>query len=232
MADATKIEAAVRVTVLISGNGTNLQALIDACNTASLPSTTIVRVISNRRAAYGLIRAHAASIPTYYHALPPYKTAYPSSTAAARSAYDADLAKLILADTPDLVVCAGWMHVLAPSFLSALKDAAIPVINLHPALPGCFDGAKAIERAHAAFSAGEVQKTGVMVHYVVEEVDRGEVILQEEVEMRKGEPLHDLEQRIHEIERPLLVRGANIVLGLIRQRKSKGILPATVNSTS
>ncbi|KAI9795907.1 MAG: hypothetical protein M1833_006634 [Piccolia ochrophora] len=208
-----------RLTILISGNGTNLQALIDAAADSTLPHTTIVRVISNRKAAYGLQRATAASIPTHYHPLPPYKSQHPSTPAGvleARHAYDRDLAAVVLADAPDLVVCAGWMHVLSPAFLDVVAAAKVPVINLHPALPGQFDGANAIQRAYEAFRKGEVSKTGVMVHRVVTEVDRGEPVVVKEVEMREGDVEEEVERRVRDAERPLLVEGTRVVLARLR----------------
>lgn len=104
--------AHTRLTVLISGNGSNLQALIDACNTPKLPSTSMVRVISNRKNVYGLERANKAGIPTEYHNLVKYKSKYPDTSAEAkfaqaREVYDKDLAALVLKDRPDVIVCAG-----------------------------------------------------------------------------------------------------------------------------
>jgi len=98
------------------GSGTNLQALIDACSSHLIPHARIVRVLSNRKDAYGLKRAEAANIPTTYHNLLPYSRKHPSSDTSvkhspeARQAYDAELAKLVVEDGPDLVVCAGFMH--------------------------------------------------------------------------------------------------------------------------
>jgi phosphoribosylglycinamide formyltransferase len=125
-----------KATVLISGNGSNLQALIDA-TTTTMPYLRIIRVISNKAKAHGLNRA----IPTSYHNLVSGKYVASGETnqavkQAAREKYDADLAELVLADEPDIVICAGWMHVLAPSFLDPLAQRDVPVINLHPALPG------------------------------------------------------------------------------------------------
>jgi phosphoribosylglycinamide formyltransferase len=158
------------VTVLISGSGTNLQALIDACASGDLPSTRIIRVISNRKDAYGLKRAEAAKIPTLYHNLVAggyYKTEDSKAVkVAARPKYDADLAEIILKDKlTDIVVCAGWMHVLSPSFLERMAAAKVPVINLHPALPEKYNGVGAIERAFDDFQAGKLENntTGVMV---------------------------------------------------------------------
>jgi phosphoribosylglycinamide formyltransferase len=220
MADTTPHS---RLTVLISGNGTNLQAIIDACVASKIPNTSIVRVISNRKAAFGLQRAQKAQIPTTYHNLLVYKKKYPAPVTPdgssedfsdARKAYDADLAAIILEDRPTMVVCAGWMHILTPQFLTPLSNVkpAIPVINLHPALPKMFDGAGAIERAYAAFQRGEIEKTGIMIHYVIAEVDRGPPILVKEIEILKGEPLENLEERIHESEWETIVQGTSIAL--------------------
>ena len=88
----------------------------------------------------------------------------------------------------------------------------IPIINLHPALPGAFDGANAIERAYEAFQQGNIDKTGVMVHRVIQEVDRGEPLVVKEVEMVQGESIEKLEERIHGIEHVAIVEGARRVL--------------------
>ncbi|KAK3214078.1 hypothetical protein GRF29_28g1918359 [Pseudopithomyces chartarum] len=123
-------ESQYNLVVLISGNGSNLQALIDACASSALPNTRITHVISNRKAAYGLTRAAQASIPTTYHNLLPFKRQHPdtpSGTTAARTAYDASLASIILAlsPRPHVIVCAGWMHILTPDFLNPITQAGI-----------------------------------------------------------------------------------------------------------
>lgn len=207
--------------VLISGNGSNLQALIDACASSALPNTRITHVISNRKAAYGLTRAANASIPTTYHNLVPFKRKHPQTeegTAAARTEYDASLADLILKldPRPEIIVCAGWMHILTPDFLNPIADAGVKVINLHPALPGEFAGAGAIERAWEAGKKGEIKRTGVMIHEVIAEVDAGEAIVTKEVDLREGESLDDLETRIHEVEHGLIVEGTRLTLEKIK----------------
>jgi len=140
----------IRLTVLISGNGTNLQAVIDKAQSGNNESAdedqlpvNIVRVLSNRKDAYGLTRAENAGIPTHYHNLVKYKKQHPATAegvTAAREEYDAELAHLILADDPELVACLGFMHVLSPKFLEPLEEAGVKIINLHPALPGQFNG--------------------------------------------------------------------------------------------
>lgn len=99
------------------------------------------------------------------------------------------------------------MHILAPTFLDPLKEAGVPVINLHPALPGQFNGAQAIERAYEAYQQGKIEKTGVMIHYVISEVDMGQPIFTRPIELKRGESLHDLEERIHRNEWEIIVQG-------------------------
>ena len=103
---------------------------------------------------------------------------------------------------PDLIVLAGWMHVLSPAFLDRFP---LRVLNLHPALPCQFLGTHAIERAYEAFQRGEIDHTGVMVHWVVPEVDAGPVVASAEVPVYPTDTLDDLEARIHAMEHRLLV---------------------------
>jgi len=221
-----------RIVVLISGSGTNLQALIDAQNTPALPDAHIVLVVSNRKAAYGLVRAKSADppIPTRYLALQPYLKAAAAAPSAppeeqqqqqqqqqprTRDTYDAEIARIVLGARPDIVVLAGWMHVFGEAFLDAVSPS-IPVINLHPALPGAFDGANAIERGYEAFQRGDVDRVGAMVHRVVKEVDRGEPVVVREVEIRKGEPLAAYEERLHRTEWEIIVEATQRVLCEVR----------------
>lgn len=132
-----------RLTILISGNGSNLQAVIDGIDAGKLPNASIVRVLSNRKNAYGLERARQAGIPTEYHNLLSYRKRHPQTPEGehdAREEYDKSLADVILKDSPDLIVCLGFMHILTPRFLSPIQDAKVLCINLHPALPGAFNG--------------------------------------------------------------------------------------------
>ncbi|KDQ22312.1 hypothetical protein PLEOSDRAFT_53151 [Pleurotus ostreatus PC15] len=206
------------ITALIPLAGTNLQALIDAINTPSLPNSSIVLVVSNRKAAYGLIRASQASppIPTYYIALQTYLKQHPGK---GRSDYDREVGRIVLQARPDVVVLAGWMHVFGDGFLEEMatgdRQDSIPVINLHPALPGAFDGMHAIDRAYEAFQKGEITKSGVMVHRVVKEVDRGEPILIREVDMQAGESKEAFEERVHKTEWEVIVEATRKVLGAV-----------------
>ncbi|MCS7177986.1 MAG: phosphoribosylglycinamide formyltransferase [Anaerolineae bacterium] len=187
-----------RIAVLISGFGSNLQAIIDAVAEGRLPGVAIAVVVSNRRDAYGLERARRAGIPTEYHPLKPYR-----DTGRTRQEYDADLAALLKRYNVEWVVLAGWMHVLSNAFLQHFPNR---VINLHPALPGMFPGTGAIRRAFEAYQRGEIDHTGVMVHLVPDEaVDAGPVILQETVPIYPDDTLETLEERIHQVEHRLLV---------------------------
>ncbi|KAJ3488468.1 hypothetical protein NLI96_g2829 [Meripilus lineatus] len=216
MSNPPQTQSQRQIVVLISGSGTNLQALIDAQNTPALPNTRISLVISNRKAAYGLTRAIQAipPIPTAYLALQTYLKQNPGKT---RTDYDEEIARLVIHKKPDLVVLAGWMHIMSENFLDVLSgdkileaeekvQKAIPVINLHPALPGTFDGTNAIDRAYEAFQKGDINHSGVMVHRVIKEVDRGEPILVKEVEMKHGEPLEEFESRVHKVEWEVIVQ--------------------------
>lgn len=188
---------AKRLIILISGSGTNLQAIMDAITAGTL-NAEIVCVISNRKAAYGLERARQAGIPTLYSPLKPYTDAGKS-----REVYDADLAEKIDELMPDLIILAGWMHIFSPRFLDHFDGK---VINLHPALPEAFAGTHAIERAYEAHQCGEIEHSGCMVHYVVPEVDAGEVILQEIVPFEENDTLEAFEIRLHAAEHRTLVQ--------------------------
>jgi formyltetrahydrofolate-dependent phosphoribosylglycinamide formyltransferase len=189
-----------RLVVLISGSGSNLQALIDAIQQGTL-NAEIALVVSNRKEAYGLVRAQNAGIRTAYLPFKPYREQ-------GREAYDSALAELIEPAAPDLIVLAGWMHILTPVFLMHFPNR---VINLHPALPGAFPGINAIQRSFEAYQQGNVTQGGVMVHYVIPEVDAGEVIVQEGVPIQPDDTLATFEARLHQVEHRLLVEAVRRV---------------------
>jgi phosphoribosylglycinamide formyltransferase-1 len=164
--------------VLVSGEGTNLQALIDA----GLP---IAAVASNRGDASALARADEAAIPNRVFDLDAYSD---------RAARDRELADWLQLRGVDLVVLAGYMHLLTPVFLDRFRDR---IVNVHPSLLPQFPGARAIADALAA----GVDTTGVTVHYVDEGLDTGAVIRQEPVAV---EPRATLIERIHAVEHRIL----------------------------
>jgi len=179
--------------VLISGNGSNLQAIMDAIQAGRLPAE-IKAVVSNTKEAYGLERARLAGIPAIVK---------PKRKEQEREQYDAELAEIVKAYHPDFVILAGWMRILTMAFIGQFPNR---IINLHPALPGTFPGVNAIERAWQAFQTGEISHTGIMVHLVPDEgVDLGPVLAQKIVEIKPQDTLEDLEKRVHQCEHELLV---------------------------
>lgn len=164
--------------VLVSGNGTNLQALLDA----GLP---VSAVASNRKDAYALLRAREAGVPTATFGLDCH---------ADREERDLVMATWLEEHGVELVVLAGYMHLLTPPFLRRFPDR---VVNVHPSLLPDYPGAHAIDDALAANCA----TTGVTVHYVDDGLDTGAVIAQEEVPV---EPRESLVERIHSVEHRLL----------------------------
>ena len=182
----------MRIAVLISGYGSNLQAIIDAVESGVLPEVQIVVVVSNRLCAYGLNRAQRYGIPTLYFPHP---------------LRDSELVDLLREYDVDLVVLAGWLRILSSDFLQHYG-----AINLHPALPGQFSGLNAIERAFEAYQRGEITETGVMVHYVVEEVDAGPVILSETVPIYTTDNIETLTERIHQAEHRVLVESLSLLV--------------------
>jgi formyltetrahydrofolate-dependent phosphoribosylglycinamide formyltransferase len=189
-----------RLVVMISGNGSNLQAILDACEKGFLPAQ-VVAVISNKAEAYGLLRANRAGVPSEAAVKPKEMD---------RREYDAILADRVAAYQPDWIVLAGWMRILSAPFLDRFSDR---VINLHPALPGKFPGTHAIERAYEAFRRGEIEQTGVMVHLVPDEgVDNGPTLAQVGVSIYPDDSLESLETRIHQAEHELLVNTLRRVL--------------------
>lgn len=182
-----------RLVVLISGNGSNLQALIDACESGRLPAK-IVAVVCNHPEAYGLQRAAQHQLLTLIH---PHQ-------GLSRAEYDTRLSQLIIPFEPDWIILAGWMRLLSMSFLQHFPNR---VINLHPALPGQFPGTKSIERAFSAAQEGQIDRTGVMVHLVPDEgVDNGPVLASQIVPIRPDDTLETLTERVHTVEHELLVK--------------------------
>jgi len=183
-----------RLLILISGNGSNLQAILDACKSGELDAT-VVSVISNKAEAYGLIRARNAGVESIY---------FSKLENESRQKYDSRLAGYVTTQLPDYIILAGWMRIFSSSFLSHFPNR---VINLHPALPEMFPGTHAIERAYQAYQRGEIKHTGVMIHLVPDEgVDNGPVLATEIVPIFADDTLESLETRVHKTEHELLIK--------------------------
>lgn len=176
----------LNIAVLLSGSGTNLQAIIDAIAAGTL-NARIVHVVSSRPDAYGIERAQAAGIPV---------TVLNRDEYADREAADARIVETLQAAGAEYVVMAGYMRMVTPVMLNAFPDR---VLNLHPALLPSFKGAHAIQDA---FEAG-VKVTGVTVHFANEEYDKGPIVAQCAVPVREGDTLDALEERIHGVEHEL-----------------------------
>lgn len=185
----------LKIGVLLSGSGTNLQAIIDEAATG-LP-VEIVKVVSSRPDAYGIERAKAAGIPVRVL----NRGIYEDKLAADRLIVDE-----LQAAGAEYVVMAGYMRMVTPVMLAAFPDR---VVNLHPALLPSFKGAHAIADA---FNAG-VKVTGVTVHLANEEYDKGPIIAQEPVVVAEDDTEETLEAKIHAVEHELYPR----VLGMIAE---------------
>ena len=187
-----------RLAVLVSGNGSNLQAVLDARADGRLDVDVVV-VVSNNPEAFALTRADRAGVDTVVSV----------QGRRSRPDYDAELAELLTERQVDLVVLAGWDRLLGRQFVGRL-----PVINLHPAKPGAFPGLGAIERAYDGWRNGTVTSGGVMVHFVPDEgVDDGPVIVTEDVPFEPDDTLESFAVRVHEVEHRLLVQAISTVVG-------------------
>jgi phosphoribosylglycinamide formyltransferase 1 len=169
-----------RIVVLISGSGSNLQAIIDACKTTDFPGQ-VVGVISNKADVFGLTRAEKANIP---HRVLSHKE-YDS-----RENYDQALVSAIDEHRPDLVVLAGFMRILTPVFVQHFSGK---LLNIHPSLLPKYQGLNTHQRAIDA----QDKEHGVSVHFVTEELDGGPVILQAKVPIFPEDHVDDLANRIH-----------------------------------
>ncbi|MEU7131884.1 phosphoribosylglycinamide formyltransferase [Streptomyces sp. NPDC046261] len=179
-----------RIVVLVSGSGTNLQALLDAI--AADPDgygARVVAVGADRDGIAGLERAERAGLPTFVCRVKDH---------AGRDAWDRALAEATAAYEPDLVVSAGFMKILGKEFLARFGGR---IVNTHPALLPSFPGAHGVRDALAY----GVKVTGCTVHFVDEGVDTGPIIAQGVVEVGDGDDEAALHERIKEVERQLLV---------------------------
>ncbi|MFL5896954.1 MAG: phosphoribosylglycinamide formyltransferase [Solirubrobacterales bacterium] len=176
----------LRVVVLASGNGSNLQAILDTFVESS--EVKVVGVASNRRGAKALQRARGFGLPTEVFERRSYEGAVQRDEA---------MAAWIQSLSADLIVAAGYLAILTPKFVD---DFRLKIINIHPSLLPQFRGLNAVQQA---FEAG-VRKSGVTVHFIDEGVDTGPVIKQKTIKRRRKDDLEMFEKRIHEAEYELL----------------------------
>jgi phosphoribosylglycinamide formyltransferase 1 len=181
------------IAVLVSGEGTNLQALLD--NVHGREGIEIVAVAASTVEAGGLARAQRAGVESGVFALGNYRN---------RAERDADLADWLDQRGPDLLVLAGFMEVLTPEFIRRFTGR---IINVHPALLPAFPGVRAIEQA---LEYG-VKVGGVTVHFVDEGVDTGPVLLQEAFDLPYHRDIAKIEERVHQIEHRLLPAAVRLI---------------------
>ncbi|MGY4982598.1 phosphoribosylglycinamide formyltransferase [Streptomyces sp. 900105755] len=182
---------AKRLVVLVSGSGTNLQALLDAIaeHGAEAYGAEVVAVGADRAGIEGLARAERAGIPTFVTRVKDF---------ASREEWDRALADAVAAHAPDLVVSAGFMKIVGKEFLARFGGRTV---NTHPALLPSFPGAHGVRDA-LAYGA---RVTGCTVHFVDDGVDTGPIIAQGVVEVRDEDDESALHERIKDVERRLLV---------------------------
>ncbi|MFF5520862.1 phosphoribosylglycinamide formyltransferase [Streptomyces coeruleorubidus] len=190
MAAKPVAQRAKRLVVLVSGSGTNLQALLDEIDAgAQAYGAEIVAVGADREGIEGLARAERAGLPTFVRKVRDYGS---------REEWDAALAEAVAAFEPDLVVSAGFMKIVGKEFLARFGGR---FVNTHPALLPSFPGAHGVRDA-LAYGA---KVTGCTVHFVDDGVDTGPIIAQGVVEVRDEDDESALHERIKEVERRLLV---------------------------
>ena len=200
-----------RIAVLVSGGGTNLQALIDAEKSGIIKSGTISLVVSNKADAYALERARLAGIPS---------VTLLKKELGSQEAFEAALIELLEEEGIDLIVLAGFMSILSESFTSRFKDR---IINIHPSLiPSfCGKGFYGLHVHEAALSYG-VKVTGATVHFVNEIPDGGRIIAQKAVEVLPGDSPESLQRRVMEqAEWIILPQAAESVAADIIKRKGQ-----------
>lgn len=192
-----------RIVVLTSGSSSTLQTLIDNTTSGDL-NVEIAAVIAERGDSPALTLAANAGIEAQSFGLDEVV-----ADEGDRDGFDVELAGLVAAFGPDLVVVTGRTMQLGQGFLERFSGN---VIEPHPAMPGAFPGPDAVRLAHAAFERGEIKRTGVTVHRVGPEGDRPVVTL-EPVPIFAGEPIEELEERIRLVEDNLIVAAVHLLLG-------------------
>lgn len=180
--------------VLISGRGTNLQALLDAARDGRLGGEVAV-VISNVESAPGLERARAAGV----------RALFQDHRRRSREDFDRELAGILRGHDVDLVCLAGYMRLLCPAFIRAFSGR---ILNVHPSLLPAFPG---LEAQRQAWEYG-VKVSGATVHIVDEDLDSGPIVLQEAVPVREGDTVEELAARILEVEHRIYPRAVRILL--------------------
>lgn len=177
----------LRVTVLVSGGGTNLQAILDAMDSGKIRNAQVTSVISNNAGAYAIERAKSHQIPAFVVSPKAYET---------REAFNDALLETVRACRPDLIVLAGFLVKIPEAMIAEFRNR---IINIHPSLIPSFCGVGYYGlKVHEAALARGVKITGATVHFVDEGTDTGPILLQKAVEVREDDTPETLQRRVME----------------------------------
>ena len=177
----------MNIAILASGRGTNFEAIVKAVKKGKIPEAEIKLLITDKEDAFVRRRAKRFKIKDIFVDPKKFKS---------REDFDRFVVKILKKEKIELVVLAGFMRILSKYFVNQFKNK---ILNIHPALLPAFKGKDAIKRAYEY----GVKVTGVTIHFVDEKVDHGPIIIQKALEIKKGESLEELEERIHRLEHKL-----------------------------
>lgn len=179
----------MRLAVLASTRGTDLQAIIDEMKAGRMPGIELACVVSNVKNCYALERAHAQGLKTYF--IDPKEKS--------RVEFDRELANILKEEKTDLVALVGYMRILTPYIIGEFRGR---IINVHPALLPKYGGKNFYGRnVHEAVLAAGEKETGMTIHFVEEEVDGGQIILQKICPVLPGDTPESLQSRVQELEK-------------------------------
>lgn len=186
----------MKIGILASGSGTNLQAIIDAIDKGDIKNAEIAVVISNKKTAFALERARKNGIKDIYLNKNDYKD---------RLEYDKKIVEILKEEKVELVILAGYLKWITEYFVETYKNK---IMNIHPSLLPSFKGLHGIEQAYEY----GVKVTGVTVHFVDETEDGGPIILQEEVRIEENDTLESVEEKIHKVEHRLYPKAIDLYI--------------------
>lgn len=201
----------MRIGVFISGNGSNLQALIDAVKSKNI-NGEIALVISDNSSAYGLVRAINSNIPSIYIGKENYKNL--------NDRYNKTLNELNRFNI-DMIVLAGYLSILPPIIIKKYKDR---IVNIHPSLIPKYCGKGYYgDRVHNEVLECKEEYSGATVHLVDEGIDTGRILVQERVKLQEGETLDSLKEKIHQIEHRILVKAVAELCDSLTYQECEGV---------
>ncbi len=190
-----------QIAVLVSGNGSNLQAIIDAIKSNQLKNTEVAIVISNKPNAYALHRAQTEGIKNVFINPSEFNTIQD---------FDKKIIDVLKTHNIDLIVLAGYTKILSSELINAFNNK---IINIHPSLLPLFGGKGMYgQKVHEAVLKSGVKETGCTVHFVTQEVDAGPIILQKKIPVLSSDTIETLSKKVLGEEHSLLIEGINLAL--------------------